>query len=109
MIFSICNFSNAGINAKSSGSPDTYYLTLYGFCTDGVVPLDASWTSSNPAIATISGNILTASQNGRVEVNANYEGQTYTKDLSVYNTFETLEVESNNTFGKRKTVIIPKI
>jgi hypothetical protein len=94
-LFSICTLHNAWI--ETQGGPDVYRLTLYGCYTDGYVPLEAAWSVSDTAIAGVSNNILIALQNGRVEVTASYEGHDYSAAVFVYNTFDAMETEPNNT------------
>jgi hypothetical protein len=94
-LFSICTLHNAWI--ETQGGPDVYRLTLYGCYTDGYVPLEAAWSVSDTAIAGVSNNILIALQNGRVEITASYEGHDYSAAVFVYNTFDAMETEPNNT------------
>ncbi len=95
-LFTIATLKNAWISSKRFGGLDKYQLTLNRLYTDGVFYLNTTWSVSDETIATVEHGILTALQNGRVEVSTTYEGVTYTKSLFVYTTLEDLESEPNN-------------
>ncbi|MDM8538458.1 DUF1566 domain-containing protein, partial [Desulfobacterales bacterium HSG17] len=96
-LFTICNLKNAWVTADRIKTPDKYRLTLNGKYTDGIIPIEAAWSTSDTTIASIQNAILTGLQNGWVEVSTIYRGNIYTKGLFVYTTYETMEAESNNT------------
>jgi len=108
-LFSICSLNNAWISEKSSGDPATFTLTLNGRYTDGVIPLEATWSVSDQTIATIVSNVLAAEldQNGWVEVSATYEGRTYKKGFFVYTGSGTTEIENNDTSGAPMVLAFP--
>ena len=103
-LFSIATLKYAWINAEKENDPGNYRLTFNSLFTDGIWPLQVTFTSSDPTIATISGNSLNALENGYVEVSASYEGSSYTKGLFVHTTTDAAEIESNNTKATANTL-----
>ena len=100
-LFSICALNNTFMTAhRTGGGPDKYRLTLKGVYADGVAPIEAlkaTWSCSDPNVATLEGNMLTGQQNGRVDASATYMGKACKKGLFVYTSFEAVEIENNNT------------
>jgi hypothetical protein len=76
-LFSICTLNSAWVSTKRVSGLDKYRLVLNGQYTDGVLPIVTSWLCSNESIATITGDILTAQQNGWVEISTIYRDKTY--------------------------------
>jgi len=97
-LFSICNLQSAVIVASKQGDPGHYRLTLNGQYTDGIVPVEATFTSSDTTTATVDFyGLLTALKSGYIDVSTTYEGKTYTKGLFVYTTYNAQEIEINDT------------
>jgi hypothetical protein len=94
----------AWINAEKQNDPEHYRLTLNALYTDGIWPVEATWFASDPTVASISGNLLTALTNGYVEVSTSYEGKTYKKGLFVHTNADAAEIESNNTKATANTM-----
>jgi hypothetical protein len=96
-LFSICYLQGALIVAAKLGNLGHYKLTLNGQYTDGTIPVDAAFTTSDATIARVDPyGFLTALKNGYVEVSATYQGQTYKKGFFVFTTQDWAETESNN-------------
>jgi len=74
-----------------------YKLGLAGKYSSYSWPLKATWSSLNPVVADMEGDILTANQTGWVGVQAGYDGGTYTAMLPVYKDMDLMEIESNNS------------
>jgi hypothetical protein len=104
-LFSIVSLKNVWISVVKENDPSHYRLALKKVYIDGAWPVEATWTSSDPAVATVLGNLLSALKNGYVEVSTNYEGNTYKKGLFVYTTpSNDAEIESNNTKATANTM-----
>jgi hypothetical protein len=88
---------NTWMTAVKQSDLGHWNLTLYGEYTDGILPIETTWTSSDPTIATISDNLLTAQKNGYIEVSTAYGGKVYKKDLFVYTSLDASESEGNNS------------
>lgn len=65
------------ISAETYGDPGRYKLVLDGQYADMIVPLETTFTISDPAVATVNGyGLLTALKNGYAEVSTVYSGIT---------------------------------
>ena len=85
------------VSLKPVDAMETYKFYLVGEYQDGNHEVPTLWTSSDNRIATVQGNILTAQQNGRVVVSAEYGGSTYEKILYLQPDFDEYEWLYNNT------------
>jgi hypothetical protein len=103
-LFSIITLKNVWIRAQKHNDPAHYQLAGYSLYTDGVWPVEGTWTSSDPSVATVAGNLLTAQKNGYVEVSTICEDETYKKGVFVHKTADAAEIESNNTKATTNTV-----
>jgi hypothetical protein len=82
-LFSIDTLEKAWIIAKSQKDFTKYGFTLLGRYSSGVVKtLSTTWSSSDTSLATMTGsNVLTAIDNGRVVVTAQYGGKSYQQSI----------------------------
>jgi hypothetical protein len=103
-LFSILTLKNAWIEVEKQSNPAHYKLTFNALYADGVWPVEVTWISSDPAVATVSESLLAALKNGYVEVTTGYQGKAYKKGVFVYTETDTAEIESNNTKGAANTM-----
>jgi len=103
-LFNIVSVRSVWISAVKENDPSHYRLAIKKGYIDGAWPIQATWTSSDPTIAAVSSNLLTALKNGYVEVSTSYEGQPYKKALFVHTTADAAEIESNNTKATANTM-----
>ena len=97
-LFTIATLQRGWINAARQSDPSRYKITLNGQYADGILSLEATFTTSDATIATVDAyGFLTALKNGYAEISTTCESKTYKKGLFVYNTPDILEIESNNT------------
>jgi len=98
-LFSISTLERVWITAKCKINFTQYDVTLYGQYTNGaVVPLDGTWSLSDPSLATLVGNTLTAQKNGRVILSAEHGGKTYSLPIVLLDPTTADDYEgSNNT------------
>lgn len=96
-LFSISIMENMYVEAEKLHGVGKHRLTLFAIFPDNVIPLSTVWSSSDPSIAVVENNTLSAQRNGWVEVSATYIDKVYKKGLFVYTTIDEMEMESNNT------------
>ncbi|MDM8538524.1 DUF1566 domain-containing protein, partial [Desulfobacterales bacterium HSG17] len=97
-LFFICEPQNAWMTTEHTVTPAKFVVILNGQYTDGIIPIEAAWSTSDTSTASVSKyGILTGLQNGWVNVSTTFMGNSYTKGLFVYTTPEAMEAESNNT------------
>lgn len=97
-LFFICDPEDVWLNIERIyKSTYSFHPFLYGKYNDGIVPIETEFMISDPSIATIKNGILTAHQNGWIEISAMYQGETYLNNLFVYRNFDEIEIEPNNS------------
>ncbi len=96
-LFSIRRLHNVWISQEKLNGSEHIKLLLNGLYSEGLMPLITDWSSSDPSIGAIDGNEIIAHQNGRIEISTSFEEKLYKKGIFLYNTFESMEVENNNT------------
>jgi hypothetical protein len=93
-LFSISTLEQAWIDTECKKDFTKYDLSLYGrYSNNSVKKLNATWSCLDTSIADLEENILTAKDNGKVVVSAQYDGKTYQKLIILFDPTSVVDFE----------------